>query len=228
VEAAFFSRARRRSRRPGPGAALALLAYATAAAVAVDMIGSALNRDAPPAAPAAPRTTGAADLALRTVGARARNSVVSLGANGTGFVAWKAGGLTLILTARPPGGWRTGPGRSVTVAANGLEVPGTLVRADPRTRLGLVRVRETLPQPALWQRRRPARVEPGDGLVAAGTRGVATFVVEEARHAAIWGARPGTTPSGAPVLAEDGRLVGVATGSRVVPIARACGAIRRC
>lgn len=229
MEAASVPRAHRRQRRrPSAGAAAALVAYGIAAAVAFDMVSGSLGHGVVAAAPAGARTTGAADLALRTVGARAQNSVVELGSRGTGFVAWKANGLTLILTARPSSGWKTGPKRAVSVSANGLEVPGTLVRTDPRTRLGLVRVAEDLPLPPLWQERSAAPVAKGDALVAAGARGTATFVVDDARHAAIWGARPNTTPPGAPVLSEDGRLVGVATGSRVVPIGRACGKIRRC
>jgi hypothetical protein len=195
----------------------------------LDVVSGSLGADAPARAPAAARTAGASDLALRTVGARAQNSVVSIGATGTGFVAWKANGLTLVLTARPATGWKTGPGRSVTVTANGIDLPATLVRTDAKTRLGLIRVPENLALPALWQERRAAPVAKGDGLVAAGTRGTATFVVDGApRHTAIWGARAGSTPPGAPVLSEDGRLVGVATGSRVIPIGRACGKIRRC
>jgi hypothetical protein len=53
------------------------------------------------------------------------------------------------------------------------------------------------------------------------------FVVTESRHSAIWGLR-GRAEPGAPVFDESGRLVGVTTSSRVVPIGRACGGIRRC
>jgi hypothetical protein len=89
-----------------------------------------------------------------------------------------------------------------------------------------VRVQSEIGRP-LWQQPALANVKAGSHLAVAGAAGPKIFTVTESRATAIWGVGPGTVP-GQPVLNEDGRLVGVATGGRVVPIARACGPIRRC
>ena len=170
-------------------------------------------------------TPAGTDLTLANLTTRATRSVVGVGA-GSGFVAWTANGLSLVLTTRPVGGWKTGPARSVQVTAGGTKHAGTLVRADPRTGLGLVRVEGELARP-LWQRVAPVEARPGSRLAVAAPEGPKLFTVTEVHPGAIWGADPGTK-GGQPVLDELGRLVGVTTGGRIVPIARACGTIRRC
>ena len=232
MEAASLPHLRRRRWRPTWKAQAAVLLYSFALFTAWTLVeGSAtLPTTSPEAATATPVSTEplaptSADLALGAIASRSARSVVSVGES-AGFVAWTAKALTLIVTARPAGGWVTGPDRSVAVTSGGRELDGKLVRTDPRTGLGLVRVEGEVARP-LWQQRRPAPVAAGDRLVAATPSGPAVFGVTETRHAAIWGLRGRATP-GAPVLDGSGRLVGVATGSRVVPIGRACGIIRRC
>ena len=232
MEAASLPRPR--SRRPTWKAPLALALYAAAVAVAWSLVSGAgsltlpstpASATATPAPAQAPLGVTGDDLALRTLATRAGRSVVGVG-SASGFVAWTANGLSLVVTARPAGGWATGPDRSITVTAAGEELAGKLVRADRRTGLGLVRVDGELARP-LWQRRSAAPVSPGDRLAIAGGAEPRLFSAGEVRHAAIWGAGAGTQP-GSPVLDSSGRVVGVTTGGRVVPIDRACGPIRRC
>lgn len=230
MEAASFPGHRRR-KTPTWQAGLALVLYVAAVAVAWQLVtGARLLPDEAGPATATPASTGplaptSSDLALGTIAARGGRSVVSVG-DSAGFVAWTANGLSLILTARPAGGWQTGPDRAVTVGIGARELDGKLVRTNRSTGLGLVRVEGDVARP-LWQRRQAAPVTKDEKLVAAAPSGSVVFVVREARHAAIWGL-PGTTMPGAPVFDESGRLVGVTTGSRVVPIDRACRGIRRC
>lgn len=230
MEAASLPRSHRRRRAPSWQAGVALVLYGTALFVAWQLVSgtTTLPSTAVPA-PTPPSTVALAptstDLALGSIAARGARSVVSIGAS-AGFVAWTANGLSLIVTARPAGGWQTGPDRSVTVGIGTRELDGKLVRSHGPTGLGLVRVEGDLARP-LWQQRQAAPVQKADTLVAVTSAGPAVFVVTESRHAAIWGLRGGSEP-GAPVFDGSGRLVGVTTGSRVVPIGRACGSIRRC
>jgi hypothetical protein len=227
MEAASIRQGHRR-RGPTWKAPIALALYAGALFVAWTLVTDTgtVGGDAP-AAPA--ETTSAApagtELTLTTHAARAARSVVTVGET-AGFVAWSINGLSLVLTVRPAGGWETGDDRSVVVTAGMTDHEGKLVRSDPRTGLGLVRVEGELGR-ALWQTRAPATVQKGDQLAVAGSGTPSLFVVTEARHAAIWGLHAGTPP-GRPVLNESGQIVGITTGGRVVPIDRACGTIRRC
>jgi hypothetical protein len=227
MEAASI-RGQRRRRGPTWKAPLALALYAGALFVAWTLVTDVRggDEDATPAAGAEEAAAPAgAELALTTHAARAARSVVTVGES-TGFVAWTANGLSLVLTMRPAGGWQTGDDRQVVVTSGTTDYEGKLVRSDPRTGLGLVRVEGDLGR-ALWQTRAPAAVRKGEQLAVAGSGARALFVVTEARHAAIWGLDSGTPP-GRPVVNESGRVVGVTTGSRVIPIDRACGPIRRC
>jgi hypothetical protein len=172
---------------------------------------------------------GSEQLALQGIGARAERSTVGVGRS-TGFVAWERNGLTLVLTARPAGGWRTGEGRSLPVAFGDARFAGTLVRADDRAGLGLVRVRQTGFADPLWQVRRPTRVRAGDLVVLVGRRSARTVEVERAGPRRLYFRGTGLgTLVGAAVLATSGRLIGVVdAGGGAVPIDRACGVIRRC
>ena len=229
MEAVSLPRHRRR-RTPSWKAGIALVLYAAALAVGWQLVtGAELPQEAEPAT-ATPSATGplaptSTDLALGTIAARGARSVVSVG-DSVGFVAWTANGLSLIVTARPAGGWQTGPDRAIGVGIGSRELEGKLVRTNRRSGLGLVRVTGDVARP-LWQQRRAAPVTKGEKLVAATPGGSVVFVVREAGHRAIWGLG-GRSVAGAPVFDESGRLVGVTTGSRVVPIGRACGGIRRC
>jgi hypothetical protein len=221
----------RRRRTPSWQAGLALALYAGAFFVAWQLVNG--TTPVPPEAQPATATPAndvplgptSTDLALGTIAARGARSVVSIGES-AGFVAWTANGLSLVVTARPAGGWQTGPDRSVTVELGSRDLDGKLVRANPRSGLGLVRIEGDVARP-LWQRRQAAPVQQGAKLAAATPSGTVVFAVTESRHAAIWGLGDRSVP-GAPVFDESGRLVGVTTGSRVVPIGRACGSIRRC
>jgi hypothetical protein len=232
VEAASIRRATRTQHGPSVKARCAFVAYAVALLAAWSLVSGADStpRRAAVAATATPDAAAAApnssDLALRTIAARVRRSVVTIG-DSAGFVAWEANGLSLILTARPDSGWQTGKRRSVAVrGSQGFASEGTLVRTDPRTGLGLVRVEGDVDEP-LWQFRRAAPVEPGQRLLVAERRGGSIFTAVEPRYAAIWGVPEQARP-GEPVLNDAGRIVGVVVGNRVVPIGRACGTIRRC
>jgi hypothetical protein len=224
MEAASI-RGQRRRRGPSWKAPLALALYVGALFVAWTLVADVRGGDgeATPAAPA--ESASGTEVTLGNHATRATRSVVTVGET-AGFVAWSTNGLSLVLTVRPDGGWETGDDREVVVTSGTTDYDGKLVRSDRRTGLGLVRVEGELGQ-ALWQTRAPAPVRRGDQLAVAGPREAAVFVVSEARHAAIWGL-PAGTPPGRPVLNESGRVVGITTGSRIVPIDRACGSIRRC
>jgi hypothetical protein len=218
---------RRRRRGPSWKAPLALVLYAGALFVAWTLVTDVRSdeSEATPAAPAGSAPPPEAELTLTNQAARAARSVVTVGET-AGFVAWSTNGLSLVLTVRPDGGWETGADREVVVTSGTTDYDGKLVRSDRRTALGLVRVEGEI-GPALWQTRSPAPVRQGDQLAVAGPGEASLFVVAEARHAAIWGL-PAGTPPGRPVLDGAGRIVGITTGSRVVPIDRACGTVRRC
>jgi hypothetical protein len=232
MEAASFPRRRRRI-TPSWKAGMALVLYAAALFVAWQLVQETRTPSTvakPEPTTVAPPSTGplaptSSDLALGTIATRGGRSVVSIG-DAAGFVAWTANGLSLVVTARPAGGWQTGPDRAVSVGLGSRELDGKLVRTNRRSGLGLVRVDGDVARP-LWQQRRAAPVQKGDRLVAVTPAGSAVFVVTESRHSAIWGLRGRPVP-GAPVFDESGRLVGVTTTSRIIPIDRACGSIRRC
>jgi len=228
MEAASIRRERHRRRGPTWKAPLALALYGGALFLAwtlVTDVGGAESEATPPAPTQTQEGPAGTELTLRNHATRAARSVVSVGET-AGFVAWTSNGLSLVLTVRPANGWQTGDDREVVVTSGTSDYDGRLVRSDPRTGLGLVRVEDELPR-ALWQTRAAAPVRQGDQLTVAGPGEPVLFTVSEARHAVIWGV-PAGTPAGRPVLNDDGRVVGITTGSRVVPIDRACGAIRRC
>lgn len=226
-------RARRRRRRDHRAAGLAAFAYAAFAAAAlllvltsVDDVRSLAGRSGDEGVTTAP---GPEQLALTSIGSRAQRSTLGVGRE-TGFVAWEQGGLALVLTSRPASGWRTGTGRSVPVSFDGVRYPGVLARTDPVTGLGLVRVRETGFARSLWDTTGSARVRRGDFVVIVDRRSAHTAEVGRVgrNRIELGGAALGRRV-GSPVLGQSGRLVGVldANGS-AVPIARACGVIRRC
>lgn len=228
MEAASIRGRRHRRRGPTWKAPLALALYGGALFVAWTLVTDAGTVDSeatPPAPEQAQEGPAGTELTLRNHATRAARSVVTVGET-PGFVAWSTNGLSLVLTTRPEGGWQTGDDRAVVVTSGTSDYGGKLVRSDPRTGLGLVRVEDDLPR-ALWQTRAAAPVRKGDQLAVAGPGEPVLFTVSESRHAAIWGV-PAGTPAGRPVLDEDGHVVGITTGSRIVPIDRACGPIRRC
>ena len=211
--------------------------YAGFVVAALVLIGRSLGPEAPTiAGEDEAQPEGAAtieldpeQLALQGIGARAQRSTVGVGRT-TGFAAWSQTGLTLVLTARPAGGWQTGQSREVQVAYGRDRLSGTLVRSDPATGLGLVRVEDSGFAEPLWQVRRPAVVRSGDLVVLAGRRTARTVAVDRAGRNRIFfrGAQLASF-AGAPVLDASGRPVGVVdAGGGAIPIDRACGVVRRC
>jgi hypothetical protein len=227
---------RRRRRRRHTTAWLAVTAYAAFALVAVVLVARSLDGPALKAGdgtraeePTATTDGGAEQLALQTVGSRAQRSTVGVGRS-TGFVAWETNGLTLVLTARPSGGWQTGERRSVPVRYGGRTYDGRLVRTDAAAGLGLVRVQDAGVAEALWPDGARTAVFAGDLVVLVGRSSATTAEVERAGPNRIYFARGGLASfAGAPVLDESGELVGVVdAGGGATPIGRACGVIRRC
>jgi S1-C subfamily serine protease len=235
VEAASIARRRPPRKRRRSRAWLAALLYVGLAAVAVVLVASARRDDLPALGSSdagegqATVGGGADELALDTIGARAQRSTVGVG-GGTGFVAWESPGLTLVLTARPAGGWTIGADRGLAVSYDGRSWPGTLVRADPKTGLGLVRVARVGIATPLWNTAERTATRAGEVLAVVGRRGARTVAVERAGRRRLYLGTTGLgSLAGAPVLNTAGRLVGVLdSGGGAVPIARACGVIRRC
>ena len=225
---------RRRRRKTHVAALAALVVYGAFVFVGYRLVSGALGDDDSTAReqPAGGQSTGAAAedrLALQAVGSRAQRSTLGVGA-GTGFVAWEQSGLTLVLTSRPAGGWKTGRGRSLTVVYDATRYDGTLVRADARSGLGLVRVPSGNVAAPLWNTPRVTTLRPGEPGVLVGRRDATTTTVERvgARRVFLEGSGYATL-AGSPVLNGSGRLVGVVdAGGGVVPVSRACGVIRRC
>jgi hypothetical protein len=239
VEAASIPRRRpippRRRRRSR--AWLAALVYAAFAVTAVVLVASALNGGLPSLSASDDAGSGGSvtfgpgsdELALQTIGARAQRSTLGVGA-GTGFVAWEANGLTLVLTARPAGGWKLGARRSLTVRFGTRSWRGTLVRSDAASGLGLVRVVAAGVADPLWDAPVRTAARTGERLAVVGRTTARTVEVEQAAARRLYLRTSGLGPfAGAPVLNAEGRLVGVIdAGGAAVPVARACGVIRRC
>ena len=224
-------------RRPRRSRAwLAALVYGAFATTAILLVASALDGGLPSIGSSDDTgggsvtfAPGSDELALQTIGARAQRSTLGVG-SGTGFVAWEANGLTLVLTARPAGGWKLGAKRSLKVTFGGKSWRGTLVRADGASGLGLVRVVAAGVAEPLWETtaRTPART--GERLAVVGRTTARTVEVAQATARRLYLGTNGLGAfAGAPVLNSEGRLVGVIdAGGAAVPIARACGVIRRC
>lgn len=230
------------SRRPPPRrrrrswAWLALLLYLGFAGAAVVLVGRALQGGLPSIGGGSKEesTTGTLsggpdELALRTIGTRAQRSTLGVG-GGTGFVAWQTPGLTLVMTARPAGGWKLTDGRQIAVSYDGRTVTGTLVRADPASGLGLVRVTGSRLGPALWGDPGRPKVRNDQLVAAVGRRSARTIAIAQAGKRRLYPDAGGLGAfAGAPVLNAQSQLVGVVdAGGGIIPIARACGPIRRC
>ena len=223
---------RRRKRRSR--AWVALLVYAAFAIAAVVLISRATSDDEPGSGREATGTgstfgPASEELALSTIGSRAQRSTVGVGES-TGFVAWESNGLTLVLTARPAGGWKTRASRAVNVSYGGRSWTGTLVRTDPANGLGLVRVARSGVASALWDQPRRESVTTGERVAVVGRTTARTVEVARAGARRLYLTTSGLGVfAGAPVLNAEGRLVGVIdAGGAAVPIVRACGVIRRC
>jgi len=187
-------------------------------------------------------TGGQELLAARALAARAQRSVyvVEGSAQGSGFVAWVQEGQkrSFVITARSVvAGLLADGGRTLYVKSGNRFWAASLVRADRRSGLALIRVDTVLERP-LWQVRidqdeleagsQALIVPPGpDAAFGEGTVAPAgdAFQLETGTEQLYLGA---------PVVSEDGRLAGVVVAARpggvnrVVPIDVACGAIRNC
>lgn len=191
-------------------------------------------------------STGAQDLlAMRTLAARAQRGVYVIegagGGNGSGFVAWVQPGRnrSYVLTARAVvAGVLADRGRAVYVRRGPRFWPGRIVRVDGDAGLALVRVDTVLQRP-LWQERSHQAALERDELAFVVPAGPDTPFGESFAGPVRRGRltlQTGSEPLnlGAPVLAGNGRLVGVVVATqpsglnRVVSIERACATIRRC
>jgi hypothetical protein len=244
-------RPRRRRRRSTVAAVLATCAYAGAAAAAYLLVAPALRDDAEAtprtrtaaATTPAPSATDGNDLiALRTLAARAQRSVLIVegagGVQGSGFIAWSAGGKSYLLTSRTlvAGVLRDG-GQTVFVRRGSSFWEADIAREDARSGLALLRVHDGIGRP-LWARRGNDSLKTGGGAVIV-PAGPDTPLEE----APIGGWRDGAflleaaanpLNVGAAVIGERGRVAGIVVSitaggrHRVVPLGRACGAIRSC
>lgn len=243
---------RRRRRRSTVAAVLATLAYAGAALAAYLLVAPALRDDAeatpranetpPPAATVPAETDGPDLIALRALSSRAQRSVFLVegagGVQGSGFVAWSAGGKSYLITSRTlvAGVLRDG-GQTVFVRRGTSFWEADIAREDARSGLALLRVHDGIGRP-LWARR-------GNDSLKTGARAVIVPAgpdtpLEEApvggwsKGAFTLEAAANPLNVGAAVIGERGRVAGVVVaigsggGHRVVPLGRACGPIRDC
>ena len=243
---------RRRRRRSTAAAVVATSVYAAAAAVGYVLVAPALGDDAEtpprvaqntvPAATPAPTTDGTDLIALRTVAARAQRSVFLVegagGVQGSGFVAWSAGGKSYVITSRTlvAGVLRDG-GRTVFVRRGSSFWEADIAREDARSGLALLRVHDGIGRP-LWARRGNDSLETGAHAVVV-PAGPDTPLEEApvgawSNGAFVLDAAANPLNVGAAVVGERGRVAGVVVaitsggGHRVVPLGRACGPIRDC
>jgi hypothetical protein len=239
-----------RHRQRHGGALLAAIAYGVAAFALYQLVAPSLGREAEPAAgvdaaAASPATTDLGTtaprelLALRAVTSRVQQSVYTLRAGGTargsGFVAWVyQGKISFVLTARAA---VSGSAGELFLKHGRESWPARIVRADPATGLALLRVNAPLERP-LWQdagNRSALRAEARAVIVPAGKSGsFGQGTLSKGPKAFSLRAGGGPRYLGAPVLADNGRLAGIVVerlasgGSRIMPLAVACGRIRAC
>ena len=183
------------------------------------------------------------DGGLAAMVARTLKSVFTVetreGALGTAFVAWREGGSSYLVTADHV--VRNSPSTFVRVSRRGGSWSGEIVGRDSDSDLAVIRLAAQPSEAApLWQRPRPARVHPGDGVTLIGSPfglegTVTTGVVSRVTRRAIQtdaAANPGN--SGGPAIDRRGRIVGVlvsGAGENVnfaVPIDRVCLRLRAC
>lgn len=159
---------------------------------------------------------------------------------GSAFVGWTEGGATYLVTADHVVADSDDP--TVAISRRGGSWSGEVVARDPKADLAVIRVSGHPAKAApLWQRPADgARPRVGDQLLLVGSPfglegTVTTGVVSRVTKREIQtdaAANPGN--SGGPALTRDGRVVGVlvAGGGQnvnfVVPIERACRAVRSC
>ena len=196
----------------------------------------------------AEKTLKRREVGIAPLAARVLRSVFTVETDyglGTGFVAWRDGGATYLVTAHHV--VEDLPSSGVTIARKGGSWAGTIEALDPANDLALIRVNGKPPGAApLWQSARErGRAKAGEELILIGSpfglQGtVTTGVVSRVSAKEIQtdaAANPGN--SGGPAIDKQGRLVGVlvsgyspASGVQninfAVPIQRVCIKLRRC
>jgi S1-C subfamily serine protease len=196
----------------------------------------------------AERTLKRREVGIAPLAARVLRSVFTVETDyglGSGFVAWRDGGATYLVTAHHV--VEGNPSSSVTIARRGGSWAGTIEAVDPKNDLALIRVNG---KPAgvepLWQRvGGRGRPKAGDELILIGspfglqgtvTTGVVSRVTKKAIQTDA-AANPGN--SGGPAIDKQGRIVGVLVSGGnpafgvqninfAVPIERVCVKLRRC
>ncbi|MGH3102932.1 MAG: S1C family serine protease [Gaiellaceae bacterium] len=158
---------------------------------------------------------------------------------GTGFVAWRAGGASFLVTAHHV--VEDAPTAFVTVTRKGGSWSGEIVGTDARHDLAVIRISGRPAKAApLWQRPTKATPQTGQELLLVGspfglegtvTTGVVSRVTREYIQTDA-AANPGN--SGGPALDKQGHIVGVLVsggGENInfaIPIRHVCAKLRDC
>jgi S1-C subfamily serine protease len=157
---------------------------------------------------------------------------------GTGFVAWKTGRNSYVLTAAHVVGGQ----RAVKLRRGEHGIPGVVIKQDVVNDMAVIRVGRRLGRP-LWQVPDTPEASVGDQVLIVGTpeglEGTVTSgIVSRVTYNRIQtdaAANPGN--SGGPVVDDAGNVVGVISYKAsefsenlnfAIPIARACVKLRRC
>jgi S1-C subfamily serine protease len=183
------------------------------------------------------RETGIAPLASRVL--RSVFTVETENGIGSGFVAWRDGSGTYLVTANHVVEGQLGTG--VTISRKGASWSGEISAVDPKHDLAVIRI-DARPAGArpLWQNPNGKRPRTGDQLLLVGSPyglygTVTTGIVSRVTRKVIQtdaAANPGN--SGGPALDKQGHVVGVLVaggGENInfaIPIGLACAKLRRC
>lgn len=225
----------------------AVIVYAAAGLALFLLAAPAFDGREPAVATGVPAVSSPPDqdlLARRALAARAQRGVYAVeganGGRGSGFVAWvqTARDRSYLITARAVvEGILADGGRAVYVKRGNSFWTGRIARDDAEAGLALIRVDTALEGP-LWQRQVDhgslERGLPATIVPAGPDAGFGEGVVRQARDGFRLDAGAQQLYLGAPVVSPSGRIAGivVATGprgrNRIVPIERACEAVRRC
>jgi len=183
------------------------------------------------------RETGIAPLASRVL--RSVFTVETENGIGSGFVAWRDGDASYLITANHVVAGQLGTG--VTISRKGGSWSGEISALDPKHDLAVIRI-DARPAGAnpLWQNPHGPRPRTGDQLLLVGSPyglygTVTTGIVSRVTRKAIQtdaAANPGN--SGGPALDKQGHVVGVLVaggGENInfaVPIGLVCARLRQC
>jgi S1-C subfamily serine protease len=183
------------------------------------------------------RETGIAPLASRVL--RSVFTVETENGIGSGFVAWRDGSGTYLVTANHVVEGQLGTG--VTISRKGASWSSEISAVDPKHDLAVIRI-DARPAGAspLWQNAHGPAPRTGDQLLLVGSPyglygTVTTGIVSRVTRKVIQtdaAANPGN--SGGPALDKQGRVVGVLVsggGENInfaIPIRQACVKLRRC